>query len=518
MNIIEKIKTRFFSSDQILIEGDIDETLKFVPIDIIEDILSNKKAVKKIIKSANKGYKVLDDFSIFDIRSAIKEYTSYKYSEGKELTSEEKRVYQKLVGEKIKFDSVDQQVFELLQSDDVVSAMSQLEDNVVKKRLTEMIENKDIISYCELVFENLTLLKQRDELVKNSYRVDQYEEINPDFENIIMQNIPEGLDQISIARAIYIEVCKRVRYDDTFAFEDQDLRKDFVNQIYNKKISELSEKDNKVTCKNCTELYAYLLEKQGIPTYINLKGKHKFAKFIVDGQTIKADSSNVSRDKEGRAMTDLTRAKLGISPAGFECESDFTELDKLLSKEKQNTDSYVQNMIDDIEFIDENIDLEGIIFDDVESLQNLINRILEDTDNSELDSLEMVGYLKSMVPKINQNYSDLISKCCASFYTKEQEYNIQLILSLNSKTKDKGEEKESYSYMIVDRKTGVQVIDKQAFLSQLAEGKLTSSVLCEKNFNNIEGIEFSEVQDYIESISHSEDYVKSISENEREEI
>ena len=79
-----------------------------------------------------------------------------------------------------------------------------------------------------------------------------------DYDKLI-QSIPEGLNQIEIARFLYIELGKYFIYDPEFVSE-QDIEK--RREIANRNIDEI--KNNRVVCISLSNIYTELLIRCGI--------------------------------------------------------------------------------------------------------------------------------------------------------------------------------------------------------------------------------------------------------------
>lgn len=118
----------------------------------------------------------------------------------------------------------------------------------------------------------------------------------------LLKSIPEGLNQIEIARFLYIELGKYFIYDDEFvSSEDMNQRQ----AIARKNIDDIT--DNKVVCFSLSRIYTELLKRCGIkaetiytPAYpnnpkdighactkININGKIGFPSLIIDLTNIK---------------------------------------------------------------------------------------------------------------------------------------------------------------------------------------------------------------------------------------
>lgn len=118
----------------------------------------------------------------------------------------------------------------------------------------------------------------------------------------LLQSIPEGLNQIEIARFLYIELGKYFIYDDEFvSSEDMNRRQ----EIASKNIDDI--KNNKVVCFTLSRIYTELLNRCGIQaetyyipadpnnpkdlghacTKITIDGKVAFPSLILDLTNIK---------------------------------------------------------------------------------------------------------------------------------------------------------------------------------------------------------------------------------------
>lgn len=159
----------------------------------------------------------------------------------------------------------------------------------------------------------------------NSYEeLDMTKEINPNFERLIMEHIPDDVSQEEKAYMIYAELAKKLRYNTGFYLGGQDLSRKWVRDIYDEDISSLTNTNNEVACSSFSRLYAYLLNKNGIEAHVVKKAhsKHKFVRFEAKDENGHvnhgiADATNMFNPINGFSLPDIVGIKMDSKPIGF---------------------------------------------------------------------------------------------------------------------------------------------------------------------------------------------------------
>lgn len=142
----------------------------------------------------------------------------------------------------------------------------------------------------------------------------------------IVEKIPEDLDDISKARAIYLKLNQNVTYSDQYyalnklekTSKDATLFEKKAD-IYNKKFDIENMDSNKLVCNNWSNIYKELLEKSGFDSSkINVIGKdvigcHKYVTVELNNNKILLADATNNID----SMTDLAASKYGLTTHGF---------------------------------------------------------------------------------------------------------------------------------------------------------------------------------------------------------
>ena len=122
--------------------------------------------------------------------------------------------------------------------------------------------------------------------------------------------MPQGLDDISKIRYLYLELNKRLHYDNNYRFTDQTTRDEMLNKITTFNNLE----GNKVVCKGWAELFRELLIKNGVPEdSVNVVGEqHRWVEINIGDKIIRADATDLFN-----GTFDLDTSKNGSSTVGF---------------------------------------------------------------------------------------------------------------------------------------------------------------------------------------------------------
>ncbi len=242
----------------------------------------------------------------------------------------------------------------------------------------------------------------------------------------IVEKIPEDLDDISKARAIYLKLNQNVTYSDQYyalnklekTSKDATLFEKKAD-IYNKKFDIENMDSNKLVCNNWSNIYKELLEKSGFDSSkINVIGKdaigcHKYVTVELNNNKILLADATNNID----SMTDLAASKYGLTTHGF-IIADKYEYENLVSNNRSIEvfrklgDAKNKNII---EKIDENIgyfDKEYINdFNEVVNyysnkksveipLDQKVKTFIELFDDKSIGSIESYPIMRKMASKI----------------------------------------------------------------------------------------------------------------------
>lgn len=311
---------------------------------------------------------------------------------------------------------------------------------------------------------------------KEGYKADENIQLNDNFYNSIISNIPEGLDKVTFSRAVYIELNKRVEYSPDMVFFNHDLRNKSVDRIYNKNIGNVTKEENQITCKGWAELYSYILQKNGIDSYVIKKAKHYKVQIITENEIIQADATVQLTSKHGTAiMDDLTRAKIGEEPVGFISKNrNFEGIDKKLGYDFKpiGLSQEVKKILDEFEDYDiSNIEYEKILKSFKEIILNMIK------ESEDISSIERYVYIKTLLQKTGKAFNKNIDIKVFPVFKKElnaeNRFKLITIIEIINKSTYKGPK-----YMIID--TGANILSKQEWKEQVMNGRYLT---VQKNIN-----------------------------------
>lgn len=535
MNIIDMIKSKInvkkvklLNSSNIQ-KNNIQDTQEVITINTIQEILKNKEVFKDFL-NPNKNAKFFNENIGFkEYSEAIKEYINFftlnnvvldkdELKRAKTITGERyKRAKKKnnykleeisaqlLYSEDIKtyktgqrsFNSItdfaeyiqDKESFKSIFANISVCGNNVIYDEILNSLLevSSKIETQTkILAIDPKVAEEINSLRKpiiKKEMpnqvisVRKKFEPEKYT-LNNEFEKMVMSKIPTNIkDKGKLAYEIYKAIFSIVQYDTGYFIKRTDnLSEDFIQKILNKNISEINEKNSRVTCTTGTELYCYFLSKYGIKSAIvesrpavqdNCKRRcHCYTEIYLDNDIIKADATNGSRDNNGFNMTDMTRIKLGIKPDNFKS---IKNIDYSLTKSYRNKKQ-----------LDNTINL------DINSIKDLLKK---KNSHQIIGTKEKVEILKEQLKKIKKsnlgNYAthQYMSTLMSNLFSNEiTERDIGLSSSLY--TKDATDvysyfsimyikyAEGKYRYYCYDKDEGIKQIKKASILEMLDSQKL----------------------------------------------
>ncbi len=504
MGIIDKIKEKIFGTKKLNSYNiDLSATRKLIPIGIIEEILNDDQMFWKF-NNFEQNIDIFDsETTKEDYILVISDYINAKKNMGYKITDKEKKNFYLLTGEKIKktlWKDKGQRreefnnglVLQYIEDEQKITELkemyynnSEIEDEKLLKKginidkivdlLIEWGKKYDIrlesdIKKGRIILKDIEDLKEIKSVKTQGKKLNEIGKLNEEFIDAVMSNIPKGLSKECLARAIYIELNKRVKFNETFSFYDQDLSLDFINKIYNMDRNKVTKENNKITCKSWSEIYADLLGMNEIQSYI-VGEKHKYVKFFLNGEIFTADATNefTARKVENSeikndSMNDLARAKYGIKPEGFFCENnidfDFSEIDKTLgygfrpTRLKEEIKVVLEDFKCDMNKTKENSD-------EIESLLELITMIEEKNKGFDAVGIEKYKYYDS-IEEILKEYKDIIQTISPRIYIKNNADEYEVVTTIRL------EENENILINSVD---GVVKISKSELMKEVEKGK-----------------------------------------------
>lgn len=166
---------------------------------------------------------------------------------------------------------------------------------------TKLLDNCDISekikdsiisleTYQEIDYESI------NQYLKNEDPNEQKISINPELKRKILENIPEGLDNLQKAIFIYMKMCEILTYDDEFYAVNQQGVVAFKHEQI-EHINEITPSNNRVVCYEFNAIYSSLLKQLGFNYHIisrgymtDFGGGHAFLTFRAGDYIIKVDS------------------------------------------------------------------------------------------------------------------------------------------------------------------------------------------------------------------------------------
>lgn len=220
-------------------------------------------------------------------------------------------------------------------------------------------------------------------------------ELNVDFKKIILKDVDLNEDKLVIAKQIYINIAKKLEYDVDYIYAQRYGFTGKKDNLYNKNISLISEKDTSVICKGWAEIYCKILNDVGIMSKVT-GGEHKFVTLKVNDMVIDADSTLGIADDEGLGINDLTRVKLGMKALGFIDENkskNFQELMKIVDEKINYIESkHIEKRKQLIEYYNSITDQEEVKI----SLEEKISLIGRITETTPLKGAEYTTYVETL--------------------------------------------------------------------------------------------------------------------------
>ena len=439
-NLISGSKRKSLPISSSFNKKDIDKTMPFITIDAIFALISNQEVFNMFMHfDQNRDY--FEGLTPEFIAEAVKTYVDFMNDKGakfdrkslkrikqiEDLLPKEQRDSKEifvqypginkadLYNTAISIVSNPQGFNQYLECQRTRSPFNGIPYNILSDYISsELFTFTRNIATNDDVENNIKFLINKDRNVKNNtYRVNPQLQINPDFERAVLEAIQPTNDPAEFALQLYNELNKRVKYNPSFFALDQDLTNQFAHDIYYQPFDTVNLQNNSLICKQWSELYAYFLEKNGFEAYVCGSGKHKSVKAYYGTTLIEADATNqTTSPSDPSRLTDLTRSKLGVRPAGFSAYE--------LYKDKQTTRNLStiqlnydigdfsrnqganEQLLEIMNLIDEDRDLTDIIMglnnpnDKIGTIMKKISFISDMLKGANLDNMDSIGYLNHL--------------------------------------------------------------------------------------------------------------------------
>ena len=188
---------------------------------------------------------------------------------------------------------------------------------------------------------------------------DQYDS---NLERKIFDRMPQQVSELEQTKYIYNKLNEEMAYSSEYFFSKDSSVK---GAIYNQSIDLGNVDNNKIVCSNWSEMYAELLNKNGINAKVMGQG-HKWVVFeLSDGSKWLADAT-----QPYNGFTDLTNAKTGTKSGGFfQITDDMYNSNSLVqgSDNMKNAYGYSKSYFDDsvVSLCDDNLGYDYKSIDDL---------------------------------------------------------------------------------------------------------------------------------------------------------
>ena len=517
-NLISGSKRKLLPISSALNKTDIEKTMPFITIDAIISLISDQEVFNRF-RHFDQNRQYFEGLTPEFVAEAVKTYVDFMKDKGAKFDRKsQKRIKQiKSILPKEKRDSKEkfvqyqgidkavlyntaisiisnpQEFNQYLECQRTKSLYKGISLSVLSNYISsELFTFTRKIATNNDVENNIRFLMNKDRNVKdNAYRVDPQLQINPDFERAVLETIQKTDDPAEFALQLYNELNKRVKYNPSFFALDQDLTDKFAHDIYYQPINTVNLQNNSLVCPQWSELYAYLLEKNGFEAYVCCSGKHKSVKAYYGTILIEADATNqTTSPNDPSRLTDLTRSKLGVRPAGFkayECYRDkqitinlaTIQLHYDIADFSTNRGANEQ-LIEIMNLIDEDRDLSDIIMglndpnDQVGTIMKKISFISYMLKGASLDNMDSIGYLNHLFHCTLNSEERQRAKNINAFYRNlyTNDCDMVPIISINvAQDKTKPKQEDYLFFEFVQDTHEIKPISREKLIEKVVSGE-----------------------------------------------
>jgi hypothetical protein len=292
--------------------------------------------------------------------------------------------------------------------------------------------------------------------------------IDAQLEKTILKRVNPNASPFTLARGIYIELCKLTSYDENYDAQKR-INQDspIASEIYNKSPEEVTLDRNKLVCKTFAEIYATLLNKVGIKAIVE-GDIHQYVRFECQGVLIKADATTTGfQPSDSIPLADIIRVKLNLPTIGFEAENPVNDLSYAIKEADLKNDQYRWDKTESFE--KKYRQIKKLEVEDKKSFDGVIT-FLSEVETDKLRGLEYTEYLKMLLTsKLDK---DVLSNICFSTGYQKQKDNYYSIFII-----DGSEYSHDDAYYIFDPYLQVQKVD----IKELIEREKTEDIIIVSN-------------------------------------
>lgn len=290
-------------------------------------------------------------------------------------------------------------------------------------------------------------------------------ELNKEFENYILSKINLNEDSFSIARAIYIELCRNLNYDGNYIIHTKKSNRVASQEIYNRQPIDINLND-KVVCSTWSEIYSSILNKIGIEATVE-GGLHKYVLINADGTLIKADANMCYVEPISETcMCDISRVKMNLGTAGFVCMEKHKNIENDIKRvDTQHNESWI-SLESKKDYILNNFNtVVNPNFNEKQKISEKLSIVVAAILNSSLNSLDLMKEIQLFLRLFfKKEQFENFKPICIAKKTNELNYEPLFIFSYN--------ENNRYSYFLFNGKSNIIEIEKEKAQQLFNDGEL----------------------------------------------
>ncbi len=217
--------------------------------------------------------------------------------------------------------------------------------------------------------------------------------------NLLKQNMPKNLNNIEIAKYIYIELCKNKSFSIEYNYANEDNKSKIYESTKNEKLNldDMVAKDEHI-CLSLAYLYMSLLKEWNINSEINdydtnMINQHIYNLLKIDGKEIYTDITE-----------DLYNIKGGFKTEYFGYNNKWAKSDKVENKKIDQKIGYIKNENDYTDYILEEIKEKTAN----NNLENSLDYIIKNSDlkkriSPNIKHIENTKILKKILKTVKPN-------------------------------------------------------------------------------------------------------------------
>ena len=292
--------------------------------------------------------------------------------------------------------------------------------NIKTSILSELTSIKDNIkNIVNINSQKLRNLKYTD-LIKKVNENDNITTVG-DLKQNIIESIPSGLTDFEKARFLYLELSKRVGFDENLNSNPNE-NIGFKILTDSKDINDNSILNGKIICKSWSKIYNELLLSVGINSEIK-SANHAWVEFEVDGKYFLADAT-----KNNSYLNDLAKISQGEQTDMFYPISKFTTLEDAQSGKYP---FFNANLDDQKSFYNELLEIDKGLNYIKKSYNNVLDTVRSNIANTDVSSDNLSNLVESKLLKLNE-----VADLSKLGYVEAKSYILSLVKSLSATESD----------------------------------------------------------------------------------